>query len=111
MEDIDYDYKEREREQEEVQPVNDYKEQKKVKSKSPTETTDDPLYWKLVLLRNTRNSYLELTDKYLLSDYPITDENRNIMKTYRQYLRNFINENKEIIMNGIEVAIEPIPII
>lgn len=102
MEDIDYDYKEREREQEEVKPV---------KSKSPTETTDDPLYWKLVFLRNTRNSYLELTDKYILSDYPITEENRNIIKTYRQYLRNFINENKEAIMNGIEVAIEPIPII
>lgn len=110
MEDIDYDYKEREREQEEVKPVNDYKEQKKVKSKSPTETTDDPLYWKLVLLRNTRNSYLALTDKYLLPDFPITDENKNIIKTYRQYLRDFINVNYDNIINGLEVEIDPIPI-
>ena len=39
---------------------------KKVKSKSPSydnETNDDPSLWHLVLLRNTRNSYLQLTDK------------------------------------------------
>lgn len=65
--------------------------------------------WVLFQLRNTRNSYLALTDKYLLSDFPITDDNRNIMRLYRQYLRNFINENKEAIMNGLEVAIDPIP--
>ena len=63
------------------------------------------------LLKHQRNLILTETDKYLLSDYPITEENRNIIKTYRQYLRNFINENKEAIMNSIEVAIEPIPII
>lgn len=66
-------------------------------------------YWRLEYNRNTRNSYLALTDKYLLPDFPITDENRNIIKTYRQYLRDFINVNREAIENGLEVEIDPIP--
>jgi hypothetical protein len=83
---------------------------KKVKSKSPDDNiNDDPSYWKLILLRNTRNSYLALTDKYLLPDYPITEEKRNIIIEYRQYLRNFINNDKDTIMNGIEVEIQPLP--
>ena len=72
-------------------------------------TNEDHGYWKLVLLRNTRNSYLALTDKYLLPDFPITDDNRNIIKTYRQYLRDFININHDSIINGLEVTIDPIP--
>jgi hypothetical protein len=68
-------------------------------------------YWRLEYKRNTRNSYLQLTDKYLLSDFPITEEKRNIIIEYRQYLRDFINNNKEDIMNEIEIPIDPIPII
>lgn len=85
------------------------REPKQTASKSSGESDDNPAYWKLVLLRNTRNSYLALTDKYLLPDFPITDENRNIIKTYRQYLRDFINVNREAIENGLEVEIDPIP--
>ena len=40
--------------------------------------------WDLVYLRNTRNSLLQLTDKYLLPDYPITPDNLEIIKAYRQ---------------------------
>jgi hypothetical protein len=65
--------------------------------------------WDLVYLRNTRNSLLELTDKYLLPDYPITPENLEIIKLYRQSLRNFINNNKEGILNGVIVELPPIP--
>lgn len=65
--------------------------------------------WVLFQLRNTRNSYLVLTDKYLLPDFPITDENKNIIKAYRQYLRDFINVNYDSIINGLEVEIDPIP--
>jgi hypothetical protein len=69
----------------------------------------------ILIIRNTRNSYLQLTDKYLLSDFPITEEKRNIIIEYRQYLRDFINNNQEAIMNGFyeerEVEIDPIPII
>ena len=80
-------------------------------SKSPDDDNiDDPNIWKLVLLRNTRNSYLQLTDKYLLPDFPIKEEKRNIIIEYRQYLRNFININTVNIMNGVEVEIQPIPI-
>ena len=82
-------------------------------SKSPYEDDkidDDPSYWSLVLMRNTRNSYLNLTDKYLLSDYPISPENLQIIKEYRQTLRDFININKDNIMNGMEEDVPTIPI-
>jgi len=65
--------------------------------------------WDLVYLRNTCNSLLQLTDKYLLSDYPISDEKRYEIIEYRQYLRNFININQEAILNGVIPEILPIP--
>jgi hypothetical protein len=65
--------------------------------------------WDLVYLRNTRNSLLQLTDKYLIPDYPITPENLEIIKLYRQELRDFINKNKEGILNGVIPEIPPIP--
>jgi hypothetical protein len=61
--------------------------------------------------RNTRNSYLNLTDKYLLSDFPISDEKRHEIIEYRQYLRDFININQEAILNGENIEILPIPIL
>lgn len=67
-------------------------------------------FWRLELLRNTRNSYLQLTDKYVLPDYPITEEKKNIIIEYRQMLRDFININKEAISNGLEFELPPIPI-
>ena len=96
-------------EEQPVEPIPEYV--KKFKSGSPDEgNIDDPNIWRLVLLRNTRNSYLQLTDKYLLPDFPIKEEKRNIIIEYRQYLRNLININTEAIMNGVEVEIQPIPI-
>jgi hypothetical protein len=41
--------------------------------------------------RNIRNELLNRTDRYLLSDYPISLEQQMIIKTYRQDLRQFIN--------------------
>ena len=88
------------------------KKEKKTSFKSPgddnNETTE---YWDLVYLRNTRNSLLQLTDKYLIPDYPITPENLEIIKLYRQELRDFINKNKEGILNGVIPEIPPIPLI
>jgi hypothetical protein len=69
------------------------------------------LYFFLEFKRNTRNKYLQLTDKYLLPDYPITDEKKEIIKNYRQYLRDFININQEAILNGENIEILPIPIL
>ena len=41
--------------------------------------------------RNIRNELLNRTDRYILSDYPISDEQQMIIKNYRQELRDFIN--------------------
>jgi len=53
--------------------------------------------------RNIRNELLNKTDKYFLIDYPIQYEQQNIIKAYRQELRDFININKEKILNGDKI--------
>lgn len=40
-------------------------------------------------VRAVRNQYLEATDKYMIADFPISDEERESYKTYRQYLRDY----------------------
>jgi len=42
-----------------------------------------------IALKQQRNLILCETDRYMLCDYPITPENLEIVKTYRQQLRNF----------------------
>ena len=59
--------------------------------------------------RNIRNELLNRTDRYILSDYPITLDQQMIIKAYRQDLRNFINENKEKILNGEKIEFPPQP--
>ena len=59
--------------------------------------------------RNIRNELLNRTDRYLLSDYPITLEQQMKIKTYRQDLREFINNNKERILNGEKVDLPEQP--
>jgi len=44
---------------------------------------------KKVNLILTRNRLLLESDKYMLSDFPITPENLEIIKQYRQELRDF----------------------
>jgi hypothetical protein len=65
--------------------------------------------WDLVYLRNIRNSYLDLTDKFVLPDYQISPENLEIIKTYRQQLRDIININSSNILNGIPIEIPKPP--
>ncbi len=45
----------------------------------------------------------------ILSDYPITPENLEIIKSYRQMLREFINTNEISILSGEIVEIPPLP--
>jgi hypothetical protein len=59
--------------------------------------------------RNIRNELLNKTDRYFLIDYPIEYEKQMIIKTYRQDLRNFINENKDLILAGNNEIKFPIP--
>ena len=40
-------------------------------------------------VRSVRNQYLEQTDKYMIADYPITDDERELYKQYRVYLRDY----------------------
>ena len=59
--------------------------------------------------RNIRNELLNRTDRYFLIDYPIAYEQQLIIKTYRQELRDFININKEKILNGEKVDLPEQP--
>lgn len=40
-------------------------------------------------VRAVRNQYLSDTDKYMIVDFPISDEEREEYKGYRQYLRDY----------------------
>lgn len=53
--------------------------------------------------RNIRNELLNRTDRFFLIDSPIAQEQQMIIKNYRQELRDFININKEKILNGEKV--------
>ena len=60
-------------------------------------------------VRNIRNELLNKTDKYILSDYPISLSQQMIIKTYRQDLREFINNNEIKILAGEKVDFPAIP--
>ncbi len=45
-------------------------------------------------IRLVRNGYLQETDKYMIADYPLTEEERQKVKAYREYLRDYtLTEN------------------
>ena len=62
----------------------EYKELEK--EPEPHVPTEDELK---AQVRSVRNRYLEQTDKCMLVDYPITDEERELYKQYRVYLRTY----------------------
>ena len=53
---------------------------------NPPEPSDEE---KKARVRQVRNQYLEQTDKFMITDYPITDEERELYKQYREYLRDY----------------------
>ena len=53
---------------------------------NPPEQSDEE---KKAEIRSVRNQYLEQTDKFLLSDYPITSTQKAKYKQYRVYLRDY----------------------
>lgn len=56
----------------------------------------------LIRNRNLRNELLNQTDRFILSDYPITEEQKTEVINYRQLLRDFINLNKDkYLIDGI----------
>ena len=45
-------------------------------------------------VRAVRNQYLWQTDKFMITDYPITDDERELYRQYRAYLRDYtLSEN------------------
>ena len=56
-----------------------------VKGYAPEKPTEQ----KEAEVRSVRNQYLEQTDKVMLVDYPITDDERELYKKYRTYLRTY----------------------
>lgn len=50
---------------------------------------EKPIEQKEADVRSVRNQYLEQTDKYMITDYPITDDERELCKQYRTYLRAY----------------------
>jgi hypothetical protein len=47
----------------------------------------------IIQLRENRNKLLLESDKYVLPDYPITPENLEKIKIYRQQLRDFFQQD------------------
>ena len=55
---------------------------------------EKPTEQKEAEVRDVRNQYLEQTDKYMIADYPITDDERELYRQYRTYLRDYtLSEN------------------
>ena len=70
-----------------------------LESVNPPEPTVDELK---ANVRAVRNRYLEQTDKYLsVSDFPITDEERESYKQYRTYLRDYTLEDEWWLANPL----------
>ena len=72
---------------------------------------NDGAMFYLQMIREQRNELLNKTDRYMLEDYPnLTQEELTSIKAYRQSLREFININKEnILQNGKTPEFPPQP--
>ena len=56
--------------------------------------SDEAIEQRKEQVRAVRNQYLEQTDKYMIADYPISDDERELYKQYREYLRDYtLSEN------------------
>lgn len=51
--------------------------------------SDEAIEQRKEQVRAVRNQYLEQTDKFMIVDYPIADDKRELYKKYREYLRTY----------------------
>jgi len=59
-------------------------------------TTSDPAIEQYkAQVREVRNQLLDKTDKFLLSDYPITTAQKSKYKQYRAYLRDYPDSSED----------------
>ena len=57
-------------------------------------SSDEAIEQRKEQVRAVRNQYLKQTDKYMITDYPVTDDERELYKQYREYLRDYtLSEN------------------
>lgn len=68
---------------EEIESKNGVRRFKVVPVPAPTEDE------KKAAVRAVRDQYLAATDKFMISDYPVSDEERARYRAYRQYLRDY----------------------
>jgi hypothetical protein len=52
---------------------------------------DEETWTTICFRRENRNQLLKESDKYLIFDYPITAENLELVKIYRQQLRDYMD--------------------
>ena len=57
--------------------------------------SDEAIEQRKEQVRAVRNQYLEQTDKFLLSDYPITSTQKTKYKQYRAYLRDYPDSSED----------------
>ena len=56
--------------------------------------SDEAIEQKKAEVRSIRNQYLKQTDEFMIVDYPITDDERELYRQYRTYLRDYtLSEN------------------
>ena len=61
----------------------------------------------IILIRQQRDELLKASDKYLISDYPITSDNLILIKEYRQKLRDYMDLPE--VINSSNVALPDFP--
>ena len=55
--------------------------------------SDESIEQRKEQVRSVRNQYLEQTDKFMIADYLVTDDERELYKQYRVYLRIYTEAN------------------
>ena len=50
---------------------------------------EKPVEAKQIEVRDVRNGFLTDTDKYMIADFPVTEEARSRLRNYRRYLRDY----------------------
>ena len=57
--------------------------------------SDEAIEQRKEQVRAVRNMYLEQTDKYMITDYPITSTQKTKYKQYRAYLRDYPDSSED----------------
>lgn len=53
------------------------------------DTDEKIIEFRKAQIRSKRDSLLQKTDKFMISDYPISEDERQKIKLYREYLRDY----------------------